>query len=212
MLLLAAGWGRVEALGRKGLYVLPMVVAVLGLALLISPLWVGKQWFAGYAGTSWMLGGGLLVLLAIGLVVFSRRENGHRPSVLAIFSLLVAGTLLLFVVRPLAPAFDMTPMAMKLKQLEAEGVEVVHVSAYNDQFHYYGKLERPLRQIGRDEIESWFAEHPESRAIVYLKNSGDLAKLDVVFSQPYLSGAVALIGAASAKPWITLWKTGSAAK
>lgn len=212
VLLLAAGWGRVEALAGKGLYALPMVVAGLGLALLTSPLWVAKHWFAAHAGTAWMLGGGLLVMLATGLVIFSRRQNALRPSVLAIFSLLVASTLLLFVVRPLAPAFDMTPMAKKLKQLETEGVELVHVSAYNDQFHYYGKLERPLKQISRDEIESWFAEHPESRAIVYLKTTADLAKLDVEFSQPYLSGAVALIGAGSAKPWITLWKTGSAAK
>lgn len=212
VLLLAAGWDKANEYGARGLYLVPIVIASLGVGLVIAPLWVGKHWFATYSGPSWQTGGGLLVMLAIGLAIISRRESNPRPSILAFFSMLVAGVLLVFVFHPLKPLFDMTPMAGKLRQLESEGVELVHVSAYNDQFHFYGKLEHPLNQIDRDGLEPWFVDHPESRAIVYLKSPADLAKLDAEFAQPYLSGAVALIDANSARQWTAIWKAASGTK
>ncbi|UCV09395.1 ArnT family glycosyltransferase [Dechloromonas denitrificans] len=204
-LLLAAGWEQ-GAARRGGLWLLPVVVAGLGGALLAFPLWAGKHWFAAYAGPSWSIGGGLLIVLALVLAVVSRLRRDVLPATLALFAMAVTSVLLLLVVRPFSPAFDMTPLAAKLSQLEKQGVELVHVSAYNDQYRFYGRLERPLSQISRDELAVWFAGHPESRAIVYLKDPADLAKLDADFSRPYLSGGVALIGARSAGQWSALRK------
>lgn len=197
-LLLASGLGHVEERTKSGLWLLPLFFACLGGALLAHPLWIDKQWFATFAGTSWSIGGVILIMLAITLATVSRRCPDRFPATLAIFSMLVTGVLLLFVVRPFSPAFDMRPIAAKLRQLEQQGAKVVHVSAYNDQYRFYGRLQRPLAQIGRGELESWFVQHPESRAIVYLKNADEVSGLNADFSQPYLSGAVALIDARSA--------------
>lgn len=198
-LLIAAGWDRVDAGDRP--WLLPAVIASAGGALLASPLWLGRQWFAAYAGPGWAAGGGLLVALAIAVAAASRQRRERQPAIFAAFSMAAVAVLMLTVVRPFSPAFDMTPMATRLAQLEKQGIEVVHVSAYNDQYHFYGQLDRPLAQIGRDEVDAWFAAHPGSRAVVYLKDPGDAAKLDAEFSQPYLAGAVALIGARSVPAW-----------
>src|SRR6185369_3048105 len=205
-LMLAAGWEQIETRGHRALVLLPLIVAGVGAALLVFPLWVGNYWFAAYAGPSWTWGGGALVGLAILLVIASWRHADRLPAILATFSMAVTAVLLLAVVRPFSPTFDMTPMATRLRQLEQQGTELVHVSAYNDQYHFYGQLERPLTQIGREELDAWFVQHPESRAMVYLKNPAEVAKLDADFSQPYLSGAVALIDARSAKLWSAVKK------
>lgn len=206
-LLIAAGWERpATPKPAGGLVILPIATATLGGILLAFPLWVGNHWFSAFAGPSWSVGGGLLILLALALAVASRRQREHLPVVLALFSMALTGVLMLSVVRPFSPAFDMAPMATQLRQLEEQNIALVHVSAYNDQYRFYGRLAQPLAQIGRDELEAWFMQHPESRAIVYRKDGSDVAKLDADFCQPYLSGAVCLIGARSLEAWRRLGK------
>lgn len=198
-LLVAAGWSEVAEDQNRGLRLFPLVIAGLGVTLLAYPWWTGKQWFAALAGPAWQVGGGLLVLLAALLAAFSRRAPENQPRRLALAAIAVTGILMLSVVPAFRPAFDMSPMGEKLHQLQRQGTAIVHVSAYNDQYQFYGRLDHPLAQIGRNEIDAWFAEHPDGRAIVYLKNAADLAPLAAEFSQPYLAGAVALVDAQAAQ-------------
>ncbi len=196
-LLPALGWRRVGWIGRGAVLPLALVLAALGLLLVVAPTWAGKLWLAPYVGTSWQIGGVLLVLLAVASLL-GTRGDAALPRVALTATVLVAG-LLLGVVRPLAPAFDTAPLARQLKALETRGVPVAHASAYNDQYHFYGRLERPLEEIGRGRLVEWLQAHPGGRAVAYLKKRGDVEAVQPEFWQPYLEGAAVIVDVEAAQ-------------
>lgn len=195
-LLPAFGWRRVGWVGRRAGVVLALAVAALGLVLFMAPGWTSRLWLGAYVGSAWQAAGVGLFMLALCLLLTCRGETA-LPRV-ALASTALVAVLLLGVLRPLWPIFDMTPMALRLQTLESQGVPVAHASAYNDQYQYYGRLTRPLVAIGRGEVGEWLKQHPDGRVVVYLKRAGDVDALKPEFSQPYLDGAVALVDAEAA--------------
>ncbi len=195
-LLPAFGWRRVGWSGGRAVLPLALVAGVAGVVFLLSPNWAGKLWFAGFIGKAWPVGGALLIALGAACLFFARGD-GALPRV-AVISAALVGVVLLALLRPLAPAFDMTPLGRQLKALEEGGVPVAHASAYNDQYHYYGRLLRPLQEIGRDDVAAWLAEHPQGRVVAYLKKADEVEAVQPVFAQAYLDGAVVLLDAAAA--------------
>lgn len=196
-LLPAIGWNATRDGRRGGLLVLALVIGLLGLVFLLPELSVGKLWLAAYAGAQWRIGGGLLILLGFA-VLFLVRGDLAVPWAAAVSAALVC-VVLLFVLRPMTPVFDMRPLAERIKALEQQGVPVAHASAYNDQYQFYGRLTRPLEQIARSEIASWLGQHPQGRVVVYLKKAEDAATVHAEFAQPYLDGAVVLVNAEAAR-------------
>ena len=185
----------------KGLLFVPMIIGAIGLALVAYPWWVEGKWFAYLANREWQFAGALLVILALALFGVTRRKPTATAPALAGASMFMLGILMLSVVKAFSPAFDMTPMANRLKQLELEGRAVVHVSAYNDQYHFYGRLSRNLEQVGREEIGNWFAQNPDGMAVIYTKTYAEAKRLPADFIQPYLSGGVALIDRQALAVW-----------
>jgi 4-amino-4-deoxy-L-arabinose transferase-like glycosyltransferase len=196
-LLLAFGWPRAAARGRWAVLPLAMLLTAVGTVFLANRTWAGRMWLAPFAGNEWLAAGGIVVALGA-ICVLAANGRGRLPPLAFISSALVA-TVLLLVLRPLSPAFDMTPLARELKGLEERGVPVAHASAYNDQYHYYGRLLRPLQQIQRGDMAAWLQKNPEGRVVAYLKRSSEVAGVRPLFSQPYLDGAVVLLDAESAR-------------
>lgn len=197
VLLLAFVWRD----STRGLLLVPFIIAAMGGALLAYPLWVEGKWFAQWANREWQFSGALLILLAFALAGVTRKRPATIPPALAGASLFMLGILLLSVVKSFSPAFDLTPMANRLKQIEREGRPIVHVSAYNDQYHFYGRLSRNLEQVGREEIGNWFARNPDGMAVIYTKSFAEAKRLPAAFAQPYLSGGVALIDRQAMAAW-----------
>lgn len=195
-LLIAAGWPEAKS-GRLGMLPLAIVLAVFGGLLLKPELWAGRFWFAPRIDAGWTAGGVLLLLFAVALAAVGRTRIALPAAALASAGLVVV--ILLLVLRPLAPAFDMTPMGQRLKALEEADVPVAHASAYNAQYHFYGRLTRPLDQIGRGEIDAWLAAQPQGRVVAYVKRAADVETVRPEFWQPYLDGAVVLLDAESAR-------------
>ena len=76
---------------------------------------------------------------------------------------------------------------------------VAHMGMYHDQYHFAGRLQAPLHE--EDDVASfknWLIEHPGAYAIVYTKNIKRLQGVEMIASQRYLSGAVALLDAQTA--------------
>ncbi|HZX33318.1 MAG TPA: glycosyltransferase family 39 protein [Rhodocyclaceae bacterium] len=190
-LLLAFGWPRATVRSRWAALPLALVMVLVGVLFLMPQSWAGKMWLAPYAGRDWQMAGVLILVLAGASVVLSK-GRGALPR-LALVSASLVAIVLLLVLRPLWPAFDMEPLARQLKELEGQGVPIAHVSAYNDQYHFYGRLSRPLEEIQRDQVEAWFGKHPGGRAVVYLKRLSDVPA--GILAWPYLDGAVALVDA-----------------
>jgi len=198
MILLAArGLAEVGRGGRLAAVPAALVMLGLGGMFIFAQMWSGQSWLAPFAGMSWQAAGVAMVVLAG--VAFLWGRGGEAQIRLALVGVLWGVVFLVGVVRPVGPAFDMTPMGQRLKALEVSGVPVAHASNYNDQFHLYGRLTRPLVEIGRQDIDSWLAAHPGGRVVVYLKKAADMAVVGAEFGQYYLEGAVVLVDAESAK-------------
>ncbi|MGE5386526.1 MAG: ArnT family glycosyltransferase [Betaproteobacteria bacterium] len=196
-LLLALGMAKVPASGRLAALPVALVIAVVGGLFLLPHTWTGTMWLAPYAGPEWMIGGALLVVLA-GLILLTARGEA-APARLAMGCGALVIIFQLAVLRPMAPIFDMAPMGQRLKALEMQDVPVAHVGAYNDQYHFYGRLTRPLQDIARNEIVAWLDKNPRGRVVAYLKRSDQVAAVQPEFWQPYLEGAAVLLDARSAR-------------
>lgn len=197
-LLIAYGWTpSVRAGAWAGL---PLAAALLlaGGGLVLAPVWAGKLGLEALDLGGWRIAGTVLVLLAPASYL-AGRGVGAQPRLAAVSVGLVAALLALFF-RPLAPAFDTTPLAVRLKALETEGVPVAHVGTYHDQYQFYGQLQRPLQELAPGAgITGWLADHPGGRVVAYLAKYSEVEALRPEFAQPYLRGAAVLLDADSAR-------------
>ncbi len=197
-MLMALGQKKTWVAGRWSVVPLALLLATMGVLFILPGLWLAKApWLTAYAGAEWQLGGALLIGLAVVTLVFVRGEAAAAR--LALVSGGMVMVVLLCLLRPLAPAFDTTPFGQRLKQLEQQGVPVANAAGYADQFHFYGRLTRPLVEITRSEIGNWLVAHPGGRVAVYLKRADEAPAVGAEFWQPYLEGAVVLVDAQSAR-------------
>jgi 4-amino-4-deoxy-L-arabinose transferase-like glycosyltransferase len=67
------------------------------------------------------------------------------------------------------PAHDIAPLAERLAALERRGIPVANEGKYHGQFHYYGRLTRPLEVIDEHAIGAWLNRNPRGRAVVYFR-------------------------------------------
>ncbi|MGA9993586.1 MAG: hypothetical protein WBP86_14820, partial [Thiobacillaceae bacterium] len=96
------------------------------------------------------------------------------------------------VVRPLSPAYDVTPMARELKLLQQRGVPIAHEGKYHAQYQFAGRLEQPLEVISSQALPAWFSLHPQGRAVVYVSSLKQAQELKPEFYQLY-RGDVAML-------------------
>jgi 4-amino-4-deoxy-L-arabinose transferase-like glycosyltransferase len=106
----------------------------------------------------------MLLVVAVAVAVAMARLAGL--TVLST-SVVVAAHL---TARPLLDhAFDLRPLALQLKEWEAEGRALAHFGTYHGQFQFLGRLTRPVAAIGlRDgDVEAWLAANPGGRIVSY---------------------------------------------
>lgn len=135
-----------------------------------------------------------------GLVLLPTRPQAETNRWLA--GVMLAGVmwLLLVVFRPLAPAYDMHPIATALARLEARGHPIGHEGKYHGQYHFSGRLTQPLQELWADqEKQDWLDAHPNGVMVLYFPRDADLAPLEPLHLQPYRSGQAAVFTADGAR-------------
>lgn len=87
--------------------------------------------------------------------------------------------------------YDITPIANEIRKLQERGIPLANVGAYHAQYHFAGRLRRPLDEIDASPhaIATWFARHPEG-VIIHYPNA---PQTDARFAQPYLQKNVVLL-------------------
>lgn len=99
-----------------------------------------------------------------------------RPRTLvgAVQGVTVAGVLALVAVhgsllRAAAPAYDLRAISQRIAALQAAGHEVAHVGKYHGQFHFVGRLQRPLPEIvpAPKQVLAWARRHPDDYLVLY---------------------------------------------
>lgn len=194
-------------------YLLPLTPALALLAawLLAAPGVAVRRWHVGLAASGLLLVGGLVAaaplliqraglpgwvsevspgagvaMLAAGVALilaherlFARRAAG--PTLISIA--LVVGAHLGFA-DAARLAYGLAPTARYLAAAESEGRPIAYVGDYHGQFHFLGRLRRPIEEIARGSESLWIRSHPRGKVIQDLRYiPPDVGRAD--FTQPY---------------------------
>ena len=134
------------------------------------------------------------VVVALGLVAASLRiaAPARAVAVLTVQTAVLVGAIHLAGTRVLAEAYDLNPAAQHLAALEREARPIVQLWTYHGQYHFLGRLTRPIDIIDRRELAAWLRRHPDGRVIVYHRRSAAFAPPGPEFIQPFRGRRVAI--------------------
>lgn len=122
-------------------------------------------------------GWGLLPLLAGAATILRPTRGPVAPTVLSV--LLVASAHL--AARPeFRETFDLVPLARKLADWEKQGYVLANYGKYHGQYHFLGRLEKPMDLVGDGEIKEWLAATPRGKVVTYQNSAPDEGKPDLV--------------------------------
>lgn len=90
-------------------------------------------------------------------------------------------------------AYDLEPIARYLSVAEKQGRPIAYVGDYHGQFHFLGRLERPLQEIAGGSESLWIRQNPRGKVIQDLKYiPPDVNRAE--FTQPYRDDVLAVWG------------------
>jgi 4-amino-4-deoxy-L-arabinose transferase-like glycosyltransferase len=175
-----------------------VIFALAASASLVPDLpWTGRL-LAKLGGVAfhWMA---LPALAALGITVLARRGRLFAPEAAiaayaAAMALLVVGVHL--AAHPLlVHAHDLSKTARRLKAWEDAGEALAHVAMYHGQFHFAGRLAKPIATIGLTDTDgaAWLAAHPRGKVISYRKRLPPPGEPQPLSADPYRSG------------WVVVW-------
>jgi hypothetical protein len=128
-----------------------------------------------------------LVALVVALAPVLLPSRSHEATVAWMATAAVAWMALLHVAvaRAGGDAFDVRPVAVELAAAQRRDSAIAHVGPYHGQYHYYGRLRRPLEIIEPDQIERWSLANPEGMVVVYLPDWRQSGGGEPVLQRPY---------------------------
>ncbi|MCA1977855.1 MAG: glycosyltransferase family 39 protein [Thiobacillus sp.] len=142
---------------------------------------------------------GLALVLAAGLAWWgARRSSGAGVPALALLGVATMTLFQLAASRSIEPLYDVKPMALAIRQVQAEGHAVANLATYHAQYQFLGRLEKPLVELRGEEASVWLAAHPDDYAVIYLDDRRDMDGITARHKQAYRGGAAVLVDARTA--------------
>lgn len=106
-----------------------------------------------------------LALAGAALLVFARRDAAAQLRALAFATLFGMAVVGAGIVPALVPYADPGPVAQVLARLQARQVPLAHLGKYHAQYHFAGRLEKPIEVLDPSGLAAWVAAHPEGRVM-----------------------------------------------
>lgn len=144
---------------------------------IVAVVLASGHWLSNVLGLpSWVAelppaGGALVAALAALLLVVRPRSRLASLRIVAVCSVGTLVVMLAAVGRSASPGYDVSRVAKLLGQLEREGRPLAHVGKYRGEYHFAGRLRRPLEVIERQDVDRWFSRHPDGYVVVYSSRS-----------------------------------------
>ena len=84
---------------------------------------------------------------------------------------------------PLAAAYDLKPLALKLAEWERQGIPLANFSKYHGQYQFLGRLKKPITQVGilDPDLKNFLADNPDGRIVAYHNKLPTAAKPIAVY-------------------------------
>jgi len=121
----------------------------------------------------------------------------NRLRAATVASALAVVLLHLAVVRAAAPAYDLAPLSREIARLQAAGLPLAHVGKYHGQFHFLGRLTRPIAVVPEWEALDWARAHPEGYLVLQFSHWQGPRPANLAWLQDYRGDAedLALVAA-----------------
>ncbi|MEK7819489.1 MAG: glycosyltransferase family 39 protein [Pseudomonadota bacterium] len=136
------------------------------------------------------------VALVAGIAALSGRLAADKaPGVLALLGALLVVGIHLAAYPMLARFYDVAAVSQRLKAWESEGEAIAHVAKYHGQFHFAGRLEKPIAVIGLadQDIPAWLAAHPKGKIVSYRDRPPGPGEPQPLFQAPFRND------------WVVVW-------
>lgn len=130
-----------------------------------------------------------LVAAGVGFLLSFERLFARRRAALTLLTLALVAALSLGFSEAAREAYDLEPIARYLWVTERQGRAIAYSGDYHGQFHFLGRLERPIEEIVPGSERLWIRDHPHGRVIQDLHYlPPGIARAE--FTQPYRGGDV----------------------
>ncbi len=149
----------------------------------LIPSWVKVPYLVDFA----ILAGGI----ALRILPLKDMDHGIRQLTLVSFVLIVAlhfGGMGL-----LQSRFNLKEISKHAGDFQAQGYDLAHFGKYEGQFHFLGRLEKPMDVIHAENALEWVEQHPHGKMIIYCRNI------------PYLTGHSPDYTQLFGVEYLTLW-------
>ena len=195
-LLLARAADRSPPAGGPAQSLPALVWALAGVLLLAAPGMAGHgAWPAWLAFLPPWAGGAMLALAGAALWPWRSEPAARRLPRLAAVAMAAVAVLQAGLFPALLRQYDVRPLARYLGAVQARGIPLAHLGKYHGQFHFYGRLERPLEVVSRPALAPWAAAHPDGQVVLYTRRDPVGRGLHPLASQPYRSGRFVVLAA-----------------
>jgi hypothetical protein len=141
-----------------------------------------------------------IALAAIGLALLLRAWPRAREAIVPVALASVAAVALIQagVFRTVKAAIDVKPAAAFLATLQQDNVPLAHVSKYDGQYQFLGRLKKPLDVIGEPDLPGWIEDHPRGYVLLYVGDTAAAVGPQSGFIQPYRGQWLAIVPAEQA--------------
>jgi 4-amino-4-deoxy-L-arabinose transferase-like glycosyltransferase len=175
--------------GRRRPVLLVSVLLVAGALVAALPWFPGR---AGWMGAIHPLWGGLIMAAGVGVLLLGPLRERDYPVVLSLLSVYVIGVVHLGVFRAGAHAYDMREVSGLIARAQAAGHAVANLAVYHGQFHFHGRLKRPLEMVlTPEEAVAWGRDHPDGYLVAYYRADRP-DHPGAVYAQAFRSGSLAV--------------------
>jgi 4-amino-4-deoxy-L-arabinose transferase-like glycosyltransferase len=192
---LAARW--IAAPGNEGkrwdIAVPALVLLAVGIAAAVAAMRLAER-LAHSSGVPLVLAGIVVAVIGVALLVLRMRETHREATKLAVGGAVATAVLIAGGTLAIRPAYELHPIADRLKVLEGQGVPTANEDKYHGQYDFLGRLTRPLAVVPEPEVANWLAKNPDGKIVVYYRKEPYDGPGKVELSQPYRGGYAAIVG------------------
>lgn len=119
-----------------------------------------------------------LPIAAVGILLLVSRKEGasslHDLRRVAVAAVLNAALFQVAIKEGVFDQFDVAPVARRIAALQDQGIELLHDRAYHSEFHFAGRLTRPIASAATvEERDRWVRENPEGWVIRSFESQHD---------------------------------------
>jgi len=127
-----------------------------------------------------------IVAIAGQVFVSGTQLNRVRMISLQTVFLLVAAHIILFV--PASLGYDLKPIAVEIARLQEQDYSIAHNGKYRGEYHFLGRLKKPLAVVYDHTERQWMATNPDGYVIGYRYEQCGEQQQPVTYQRLYRNG------------------------